>query len=278
MSEEPKIEPEEQIPESAVELEVSGTKQKMVSVDVLSAERKRVREATEQKFQKDLDALKVKADQADKLAADLESLRPDLEFLKNNPQIRKAQEPPELAAINDAEAESFAREWEIYDARGLNLPKAKQMLAKQRAEMTRVAQAAAAEAVKPAMNLSAQQQSRANFLAMANKRNSQGQPLVDPQILAGEWQKVPMDLSQHPEVAEHLLRVAIAEQVLSGKTPPPVPSHEPIFTEGPGGQRQGAYQISDIEKRMARVAGMTEKDFTATAKTYQPDTENVLGD
>jgi hypothetical protein len=54
-------------------------------------------------------------------------------------------------------------------------------------------------------------------------------------------------------------------------------TQEPVFSEIPGGRRP-SYQISDVERKMAQMTGMAEKDWTANAQQYQPDTDHILGD
>lgn len=262
-------------PEGAIEIDVQGQKQKMVSVDVLAAERRRVRESTESKLKSEMETLKAQAEKAAKLEADLATLQPHLEYIKANPDLLKKQEPPEIQKISDDEAERFARDYELYSAQGLDLGKAKRMIAANRAEARRVAAEAAQEAIKPIVATTAQQQSRQNFAWAAHEARSRG---VDPQAVAQVWAQIPPELSQYPEVAQLLLRASIGDAALSGKAMPRAPQQEPIFTEGPGGNRQGPYQMSELEKRIAHVAGVKEDAWTAKAKEYQPDAVNSLED
>jgi hypothetical protein len=235
-------------PEGAIEVELAGQRQKVVPVGVVAAERKRARESTEQKFKGELDALKAKAAEADQLRADLGQLQPYIEHLKTH-GLPKKEEPPEIG-------------------------KAKRIIANQREETRKIAAEAAQEAIKPLATSSATQQSRANFVWAAQEAQKRG---VQPETVAQLWGALPPDLTQHPEVAQLLLRASLGEAMFSGKMAQP-PQHEPLFSEPPGGPRGQDYKISDVERRMAMASGLTEKDWTDRAKGYQPDAENVLGD
>lgn len=276
MSEELKekeVETPEPEPEGTIEVELAGAKQKVIPAGAIAAERKRVREAAETKYKGEIEALKAKAAEADQLKADLGQLQPYIDHLKTH-GLPKKEEPPELAKVSDQEAETFARQYELYTPTGLDTVRAKKIIANQREETKRIAAEAAQEAVKPLATDQATRQSRQNFVWAAQEAQKRG---IDPATVAQMWTTLPPDLTQHAEVAQLLLRATIGDAVFSGKTVQP-PAREPIFSEAPGGQRQQQYQISDVEKRMAMASGLSEKDWTDRAKGYQPDAENVLGD
>lgn len=262
-------------PEPEGVIEVQG--QKLVPISALITERTRAREATEERLRKEYEPLKVKAQQTDQLAADLEAIQPHLEYLRQHPEL---MEPKAEAAptISDEEAEKYARRLELYTPTGLDLRRAKQIIADNRAEITRVAQEAAQQAVQPALQATAQQVSRQHFLWAAQQRGSDGRALVDPAILAAEWAKLPAELTARPEVAQHVLKAAIGESAVSGKRQPAPDDREPLFTEAPGGGRQEPYRLSPLERRVAKDAGLNEQQWADRAKQYQPDRLNVLGD
>lgn len=279
MSEEPVVPPvEDPEPDGVVEAEVApGKKERVVSVSTLAAERKRIREAEAAKHAKELEPLKQVEQQFKQLQTDVEAWRGEIEFLRAHPEIRKQHEPPELQQVPDDEAERYARDYELYTPHGLDLPKAKRIIARNREETKRIAAEVAREAAQPAIQASAAQASRQNFLWAASQKGSDGRPLVDPKILAEEWSQLPHEHTADQRVAELLLDRAIGKQMRSGRQPPPAPTHEPVFTEPPGG-RAAAYQISDLERKVARNTGVSEADWQKTAAKYQPDRVNVLGD
>ena len=261
-------------PEGAIEVDLGGSKQKVVPVGVIAAERARVREKTEQKFKGEIETLKAQAAKAQQLEADLNAFRPHLEHLQKHPELMKRDEPPAHQAISDEQAEKFARQFELYTPTGLDLGRAKAIIAANQADTERIAKKAAQEAVAPVMQGNATQQSRQNFLWAAQEAQRRG---VDPKAVADLWTTLPAELTQHGEVAQLLLRASIGDAVFAGRALTPA-THEPLFSEPPGGPRQQPYTITPVEQRMAQTVGMNEKDWTAAAKTYQPDTEIVLGD
>lgn len=263
-------------PEGALDIDVQGQKQKMVPVAALVAERQRIRHADEEKHAKELEPLKAKAAQADQLAADLAAIQPHIEHLRQHPELMAREQPPELQAVSDADAERMARQYELYTATGLDLPRAKRIIADNRAEMRAVAQQAAAEAVQPVAETGYAQSSRQNFLWAASQQGPDGRPAVDFNVLAQEWAKLPTELTAKPQVAQWILRAAIGEAALTGKRPPAGPDREPVFSEPPGGGGS-AYSMSDFERKVAQSAGVTEKEWTTRAKAFRPGDINVLG-
>lgn len=276
---EPEVKPLDPEPEPELaEVEVKpGERQKVNVGPILAAERARIRQAERENHAKELEPLKTKAAQADQLAADLQALQPHIDYLNKHRELLNRDEPPAIQAVSDEEAESFAREYELFTANGLNIPKAKQLIAKQRAEIKRVASEAAAEAVKPVAERTALDQSRANFTAAYYAKDASGRPLVDPQILTDEWKKVPAAMSAQPEIAQLILDRAIGAMYRQGKQPPAAPEREPLFSE-PAGGRSANYQMSDTEKKMARHTGTSDKDWQATASKFTPGAINVIGD
>lgn len=270
----PTNQPDDHEPEGTVD--VQG--KKMVPVAALVAERERATKKTEEKLRAEFEPTRHKAAQADQLAADLEAARPYLEHIQQHPEILQTQSQRQEPQISDDEAEKVARDYELYTANGLDLPRARRILAKQRTEITFAAQEAARQVIQPVLQGNATQAARQNFIWAATQKGPDGHPLVDPTLLANVWARVPPELAQHQEVARHLLQTAIGEAAMSGHRRPAAPTHDPTFTEAPGGGRGGHYQISDIERKVARTAGINEKDWTSRAQAYRPDAVNVLGD
>ena len=264
-------------PEGAIDVDLSGQKQRMVPVSALVAERERVRAAEREKVTKEYEPLKTKADLADRLQADLQTVQPFINKLREKPELMKEETPSELAGITDEEAERFARNYELFNATGVDTHRAKRIIAEQRKEIAKVAREAAQEAIRPLAETTAVDKSRSHFMWAAQQRDQSGQPLVDPQILAQEWSKLPPKLTATQGVAEFVLNSAIGIMQRTGKKPPAAPSYEPVFSEASGGQRS-PYQISQMEQKMAKSQGISEKDWTTRAKDYNPGQVNVLGD
>ena len=262
-------------PEPDGVIDVQG--KKMVPVDALVAERERARTTTEQRLHKEYEGIKAKAAKADQLEADMQLLQPQIEHLRKHPELLQEPARPDVPDVSDEDAEKHARRYGLYTPTGLDLPLAKQMIADHRADTRRIATEAAHEAIQPYARTTATAQSRQNFAWAASQKTPDGRPVVDATQLATLWATFPPELTANPEVAKVVLRAALGESVLSN-TRPAAPDHEPLFTERPGGGKAGDYQISPLERRVAQIAGMTEKQYSDRAKTYQPDAVNVLGD
>jgi hypothetical protein len=276
MSDDPQVEtPATTEPEPEGVVEVQG--QKMVPVTALTAERERARTKTEEKIRAEYEPIKQKAAERDQLAADLAALQPHIDYLNKHPEFLKAAPKDDVPDVSDDDAERYARQYELYTPNGLDTPRAKRIIADNRAEMSKVARQAAHEAVQPYAQMSSKEAAKSNYLWAAQQQTPDGQPLVDPQELARMWAEFPPELAANPDVARVILEAAVGRAVRSGKRVSRSES-EPLFTEAPGGQRAGDYRITDMERKMARTTGMDEKKWTETAKTYKPDAINILGD
>lgn len=270
MSEDPSVVPaSDPVPEPEPEGVVDVQGRRMVPVDALIAERGRVKDATEKKVREEYEPLKAKAAEADRLATDLAALQPHIDYLRKHPELLQAQPVPDIPDISTDDAEKYARRYELYTPTGLDIPRAKQIIADNRAETKRIAQDAAREFAAPAA-------ARQNFIWAASQKGPDGLPLVDPNDLATVWQTFPPELAANPDVARVILEAAIGRAVRSGRHGS-APA-EPQFTEAPGGSRVGGFAISRVEQKVARALGMSEKQYADAAKGYQPDAVNILGD
>lgn len=268
-------------PEGVVEVEVKpGDKRRVVGVDVLVAERKRVAAKTEERFKPELEAAKAHAEENARLKADLAAIQPFVQKLQQRPELMKVDEPDEIKSVTDEEAERTARQYELYTANGLDLPRAKRIIADRRKEMATVAEETAKKVVQPYAKSSAKQAATQTYVWAASQKGPDGRPLADPKILADIWAYA-MDenpeYAANPQNASALLLVAIGQGVVTGKQPPSAPTQDPLMTE-PAGGGHGAYQITPLERRMAQNAGLSEAEWTKRAKDFQPDAVNVLGD
>jgi hypothetical protein len=255
-------------------VEVQG--QKMVPLAALTAERQRVRQTTGDKIRAEFEPLKAKAAHADQLAADLERVRPQLEYLARHPPPEP--EEPKAPAVSDEEAERVARDYELYTPTGLDLTRAKRIISKQRAEVAELAGQAAEAAMKPLRETNAIQAARQNFVWAASQVDAHGHPLVDPGELAQVWASFPAEMIANPQVAQEVLKNVLGAALMSGKRAPLSAGPEPVFSEQAGGRRPAAYQMSEPERLIARSAGIDEKKWAESAKTFKPDSVNILGD
>jgi hypothetical protein len=262
-SPDPAAEPE---PEGVVE--VAG--QKMVPVGVLTAERRRLKEAHE----RDLVPVRERLSRADQIEARLNAFE---QQQRQQPQPEPAKDDP-IAKVTDEDAERLAKRYELFTPTGLDLPRAKQIIAEQRAETRRIAEEAASQAMAPLLQDTAATASKHNFVEMATQKAPDGSPLLDAndqRALAELWAGFPPELTANPAVAQVILNAALGQRVRSRKPQPSAPGREPLVTESAGGVRP-AYTASNVEKKMAQSVGMSASDWEKAAKTYQPGIPNAL--
>lgn len=273
-------EPDDTEPEGAVD--VQG--RRMVDVSVLAAERRRVREATEkatrEALAKEHEPIRQQADEAAKLRQALAETQPYIDHLRRHPELLQAPKPTPLEeTISDDEAIAEARDLELYNQQTgqPDIARAKRIIARRRTETQSAAQQAAQAAVGPITSQTAQQTSRQNFVAMATRRDTQNQPLVDPKALAELWAQLPPELTQHAEVGELILDAAIGKS-LRTKGRIAAPERPPVVSEPAGGRSGPSYQMDSMAKSIAQHAGISQKAFTDAAKTYVPGAVNIIGD
>lgn len=197
-------------------------------------------------------------------------------------ELQAARNPPkpvvDIPDVSDDQAEKFARRYELYTPNGLDLARAKQMIADNRKETEEVARRAAEQVIEPLRRTTATQASKDNFLWAAQQTDANGDPLVDPKALAEVWATFPPELAANPEVAKVILKATVGEQVMSRAAKPVTRrlDREPALSEPPGGQRGGGYTISNVEKKVAQSLGIKDTDWESRAKTYQPGAPNRL--
>ena len=137
----------------------------------------------------------------------------------------------------------------------------------------------------PLQEATHEQQAAANVQNIMQTTKVGGKPL-DPQYLKTAIQTITasvpkadaMRILADPNVAGVVKRVAQGLQAEAmGQAPPPVPApaDPPLHRESAGG---GSDQIvlNENSKRLARVAGISEKDFVDRARKYVPGRSNVL--
>ena len=279
--------------EEETEPELEGTVEirpgvKVVPVTAISAERKRVRALTEKKIREtEVDPLREKASLADRLQADLESVRPDLEYLAQHPDLRRAEpEKPAVPVVSDADAETYARRHQLYDKQGeLDKTAAKSILAEHRAETQQIAREAARQATEevtgPVLQQTRSQASADNFRRAIALRDGEGDFVFKDQragqIFLEEWRKLPASLTANPEVVEVVVNTALGRLAREGGGRRGL-SREPVFSEASGGRPSLAYTLTDLEKKIAGEAGISSKDFEKRAKAYVPGQANSLED
>ena len=143
-------------------------------------------------------------------------------------------------------------------------------MADSRREMDRVAKAAAHEAVTPLRRDHAVAASRQEFVRMAQLRDTDGQPLVDPKALAEEWAQLDPALTASPAGAEVVLERVMGRSMRQGKRP----AREPIFSEPAGGHGPSPRAATQLERRL----GLSDQDVKSSAGRFNPTGISVIGE
>lgn len=247
-------------PQEAEAVEVGG--EKMVPLSVLLETR---REA------KALKEAAARGQAAEQYAA---QAKPYMDFLAANPHI--LQQPSNTPAPTgaDPEVEALARELDLYTPKGeLDTARASKIIDRQQ----RIAQQAAAAAVRPVREQTAQQQSAANFQRAAAVKLPDGST-VDPNALAQVWAGMPAELSADPQVATVLLAVAAGAARFNGRPQVAPPGRPPLHTEDTGGTVRARPALSALDKRIIANRGMKEEDFHKATANFVKGRTNVIED
>lgn len=261
-------------PEGAIEVQPG---RRMVDVSVVSAERKRAREATEKRVRDaEVAPLNEKLKELDALKQAVNELRPYADFIKQNPHVLQQQQPKQAETddIPDEQAATYARRYELFDPTSgqPDIKRAKAIMADNRREQAAIAQQAAQEAVGPLRQQTAVSAQRENFI-QAIKR-VEGDEIVTPEIIAQQFAELGPEMTQHPEVAQVALERAIGRAYLqrrgSGK---PAAPRAPVISEQAGGRASTPVSLTESGKKL----GLSESDLKSANKTYTPGGVSEIG-
>ena len=221
-------------------------------------------------------ALKDRAARADQLEAAVAEMRPYVEFLRQNPGLTQRQAPtPSAPAAPEADpdVEQVARDFDLYTPDGKpDLPRAARIHARQQT----AARQAAADAVRPVQQQSAQQQSAVN-LRMAMSAQMPAGVHLDPAALQTFWQALPPDLTADPNVAALVTLLAAGAGALKGpvaRVAPP--AHPPLVTETPGGGAPARQPLTGMSRKIAAARGIDEAKYQKLTEGFRPGRTNVL--
>lgn len=239
-------------------------------------------------LREELKSVKALAQKANQLESELNAARPYVDFLNKNQHLLQPKPeapPPPPDPSTDPTLVEYARTLDLYDAAGQ--PDVKRA-AKLR-EMTRAEAQAVAQAALAPMATQTNEQRAAQNLShiMATAKDANGQALEEQYLTAAVRSvtgQVPRDqavkILADPQVANLLALTALGLQASHKKgTPaaavPAVPAPGPVLeTERPGGSAQ--VQMTEESRRLMRSAGISEKQWTESAKKYVPGRANVL--
>ena len=212
--------------------------------------------------------------------------RPYVEFLKAHPEIlrpqpQQAQPAKEPNPQDDPGLVDLAKTLELYDASTgkPDVGRAAKIRDMTRAEAHTIAQ----EAIAPATQQTYQTQLQANLHWMSQLKDADGRPLDGSfinstlkAIYGALPEKEALRVLADPHVAEVVGYTALGRQAAQRKSGPKPPTAVPLHVETAGGGTEIA--LSESSKKLARLAGKSDKDWAATAKRFKPGAYNSLED
>lgn len=240
-------------------VEVGG--QKYVPLSAVQKERER-RQTAEARAT-DTDALRRQVDES----------RPYVEFLKAHPELLRPQAPPEPVANpqDDPLLVELAQSLDFYTPDGkIDTGRA----AKHLKIVQSTAQQIANQAIQPWANATAQERSAANFQQAVAWKDASGQPIFKTQaevnMLRQAWSNLPAASTADPQVAATLVAtVAGVGRLQQPARVAPAPN-APLVSEASGGRTQQPQRMSEMEHRIAKERGLTDKDWTARTSGFTP--------
>jgi hypothetical protein len=235
-------------------------------------EEKQKREAAEQRAAQ----LEEKAKRYDEAAQYLEQAKPYIEKAKADLQREKTQQQPPKT-LTPQQAESYARQFDLYKADGSpDVDRAEQIASFHAEQARQIAQQTVQQHVAPLVQTEAQRKSAALYQRYLSAPEVNGVK-IDARFLAEAWNSVPDPavIADNPALGEVLYRVALANQMMSGAkpvtAPPPVVQTESI---GTGGSRETS--LSGLSEKFQQASGMKPADFRKTRDAYAPGQPNSL--
>lgn len=218
------------------------------------------------------------------LRAAYEEARPYVDFVRANPALTTPPEqaPAPIQHEDDPQLVELARTMELYDVRtGFPDTKRAQVIR----DMTRREAETIAEArLAPVRETSQEATATDNIRRLMSDSAQQGQE-IEPQYLLQAVQSITksmpkadaMRLLADPSVVEVIGLTALGMQSRGRPrgAPPAQQTPPSLYTEGAGGVRPDV-PMSEGSRRLARLTGKSEQEWTAAAKRYVPGRANSL--
>jgi len=235
-------------------------------------------------LRRELQELKPVAKRAQEMEAALNDARPYVEFLKAHPELlRPQQAAPQPAKEPDPQDDpalvGLAQKLELYDASTGKPDTAR--AAEIRNMMRAEAQAIAKQEMAPVTERTHQTQLQANLQWMSQLKDADGRPLEGSfinstlkAIYGALPEKEALRVLADPHVAEVVGYTALGRQAASKKSAPKGPASAPLHVETAGGGSEIA--LSESSKKLARLVGKSDKEWTESAKRFKPNSYNSL--
>lgn len=240
--------------------------EKMVPLAALQAEREQVRQ------------LRQKAAQVDQAVEWVNTHKPYIEFLQNNPQLLQPRQPdPAPSPVQPQQDETLvqlARTLDLYTPDGQ--PDAKRAGVIRNMVKTE-AQTIAQETVKPLAEMTTREK------AQVNLRDAKAVTLPDGrrpngQILDMLWQQGDARVLATPEGAAAAVAIAVGLEGFQAQpaAPPQPPATPPVVTEPAGGRNLNRPAVSEFEQRVMQLRGITPQKYAEYTRNFRSGAANVL--
>lgn len=237
-------------------------------------------------LREEIKSLKPLAQKAQQLESELNAIKPFATFLQQNPHLLQPHQPapaPPPDPKTDPALIDYARTLDLYTAEGQpDVARAQKLR-----DMTRAdAQAIAREALAPIAASTNEQKAAANLNQVMQTAQANGTPLEEQYLIqavqgvTGRVERTEaVRILSDPNVVNLLAITALGLQSMQKKGAPapaaPVAQPGPVLeVERPGGP--GQVQMSEDSRRLMRSAGVSEKQWTESAKKFVPGKSNVL--
>jgi cytochrome c556 len=223
-------------------------------------------------------ALKQKADQFDQLAGYVNQVKPYIEFLQANPNLisQTRQEPTPVTPTQpvDEESAELARTLDLYTSDGQPDVKRAQKLIDR---VDKIAGTRAQAEVKPLQDSTQRERAQYSYQRALVTKTPDGRA-PDRAILDELWRRTPDHIKATEEGASGIWALALGFSEGQGRTPVPPQASPVLHTEPPGGRTPNRAPLSALEEKIAKIRGLSEKDYHERTKGYTPGRVNVLED
>lgn len=241
--------------------------QKMVPLSALISERDKGKD------------LKTRADQFDQLSGYVSQVKPYIEFLQANPDLmtRATAPAPTPAAVpeHDPVAEQLAKTLDLYTPDGKpDIARAKTLVT----VIDTIADAKADARVKPIAESTAKSKSAENFQRALVTVTPDGRK-VDPAVLKGIWERLPVAATADETQAGVLVYAALGYDVMHGtKTATPSALPTPLVSESNTGRITQPAALSSFDESVAASRGITPQNYATLTAGYVKGRPSTLED
>jgi hypothetical protein len=264
---------------AALSVDMGGNR--MVPLSALIAAKKELK--TSKGRVKELEPIAARATDVD---ARLSNAQPIIDAIVSNPKLRaealriaqgtrvsddRTAQPDES---DDPDAAAYAEDAGFYlsDGQTPDVARARRVLTRLDARHGKQTD----DRIRPLAGVTLNQQAQVNLRNAAAQTDDNGVPYATQQSLDEVAKQLPAQLLADPNVVNLLLHTAIGMDRMKGRTPKAV--DEPLYMAPAGGGRRSAEPVIDSATRSRLESlGLTEKEYTASAKKLEDGAQNRRG-